>query len=240
MVVHTLMSIHPSLTVSLNPSTHRLSDAAFIDFGRLISILFLVLDAEHTRNQISVFVLVVVCFFSEITPSQTSLNNSPNLSNPKPVFNTFSFVQSARFSCFGCKIRFYRSSMAQTLQTSTYQADILESLSANYSLNLNVPAILMQHMRAGSILRVSNPLPTCRVLEYRLQDYSAWLQHQVEKENTWRSIKSCLLEKGYCQDFPERFSVSFHLSPGSDPLWELVSLSLCSLCCLWLKREQLT
>jgi hypothetical protein len=46
------------------------------------------------------------------------------------------------------------------------------------------------------------------VLEYRLQDYSAWLQHQVEKENTWRSIKSCLLEKGYCQDFPERFPTS--------------------------------
>ncbi|GAQ78140.1 hypothetical protein KFL_000080460 [Klebsormidium nitens] len=43
------------------------------------------------------------------------------------------------------------------------------------------------------------------VLEYRLQDYSAWLQKQVEKPSTWRSIKSCLQEKGYCQDFPQRF-----------------------------------
>ncbi|KAF9680608.1 hypothetical protein SADUNF_Sadunf06G0139400 [Salix dunnii] len=41
--------------------------------------------------------------------------------------------------------------------------------------------------------------------EYKLGDYSNWLQKRVTSEKNWRKIKSCLIDSKICSDFQQRY-----------------------------------
>ncbi|CAK7338098.1 unnamed protein product [Dovyalis caffra] len=41
--------------------------------------------------------------------------------------------------------------------------------------------------------------------EYKLGDYSNWLQKRVTSEKNWRKIKSCLIDAKVCNDFQQRY-----------------------------------
>lgn len=88
--------------------------------------------------------------------------------------------------------------------------------------------------------------------EYRLGDYSNWLQKRVNNQNTWNRIKSCLQSGKVCTEFQNKFlndtvtefytenlsalQVSFSSSQFSflflDFLWVDAKISACS-CKIW-------
>jgi len=41
--------------------------------------------------------------------------------------------------------------------------------------------------------------------EYKLGDYSNWLQKRVSNQKNWRKIKSCLIDAKVCSDFNQKF-----------------------------------
>ncbi|KAJ7527252.1 hypothetical protein O6H91_16G044600 [Diphasiastrum complanatum] len=54
--------------------------------------------------------------------------------------------------------------------------------------------------------------------EYRLQDYSTWLQKRVDNSKNWDRIKSCLMDAKVCSDLNNEFPTAdafnqAHLSP---------------------------
>ena len=42
--------------------------------------------------------------------------------------------------------------------------------------------------------------------EYKLGDYSNWLQKRVGNQKNWRKIKSCLIDAKVCSDFNQKFA----------------------------------
>ncbi|KAL2634695.1 hypothetical protein R1flu_006174 [Riccia fluitans] len=41
--------------------------------------------------------------------------------------------------------------------------------------------------------------------EYRLRDYSTWLQRRVEKQSNWEKIRSCLADAKVCNDLDKKY-----------------------------------
>ena len=54
--------------------------------------------------------------------------------------------------------------------------------------------------------------------EYRLGDYSNWLQKRVNNDGNWNKIKSCLAESKICTDLNYRFQNDTHEEFQKEPL----------------------